>query len=156
LPLFNNAAVAASFEMTGIPKQTNKNNPNQGKKNRNGVVTSKFELMKQELLTGVTVLWLVLPMTNNNHYMDIPEATTKQALDTIIGVIKYQEENLELVENQEQMEEWQTQDNIKKLGPAMAKNYFQQGSGNVGSYNKGSLALHNCWKCRQGHPTQEH
>jgi hypothetical protein len=70
-------------------------------------------------------------MTDDNHYLDLPKATTKQALDTFIGIIKYQEENLGLVGNQEWMEEWQTQNNphkllsnINKLGPATAKNYF--------------------------------
>jgi hypothetical protein len=87
------------------PNQANKNDPNQGKKSCTGIVTSKSELGKQELPTGVTVLRLVFPMTDDSHYMDLPEATTEQALDTIIRIIKYQEENLELVGNQEWMEE---------------------------------------------------
>jgi hypothetical protein len=91
----------------------------------------------------MTVLRLVFPMTDDNHYMDLPEATMEQALDTIIGIIEYQEENLELVGNQEWLEEWNTQDNprkvlsdINKLGPETIKNYFQQGSENVGGYLK--------------------
>jgi hypothetical protein len=83
--------------------------------NRSGIVTNKYELVKQELLTGVTVLRLVFPMTDESIYADLPEATTKQALDTIIGIIEYQEENLELVGNQEWMEEWPSQDNPRKL-----------------------------------------
>jgi hypothetical protein len=79
MPLFNNATVAASFKTTGTPKQANENDPNQGKKNRTGIITSKSELVKKELPTSVTVLLLVFPMTDNNHYVDLPEATTKQA-----------------------------------------------------------------------------
>jgi hypothetical protein len=56
MPLFNNATVAASFKTTGTPKQANENDPNQGKKSRTGVGKSKFELVKQELPIGVTVL----------------------------------------------------------------------------------------------------
>jgi hypothetical protein len=56
MSLFNNATVAASFKKTGTPKQANENNPNQGKKSRTGILTSKSELMKQELLTGMTLL----------------------------------------------------------------------------------------------------
>jgi hypothetical protein len=143
MPLFNNAKVAASFKTTGTPKQPNENDPNQGKKNRIGVVTSKCELVKEELPIGMTVLRLVFPMTEDNQYIDLPEANTEQALDMIIGIIKYQEENLELVGNQEWMQEWQTSNNpckllsnINKLDPATAKNYFQQGSESVGGYLK--------------------
>jgi hypothetical protein len=82
-------------------------------------------------------------MTNNNHYMDLPEATTEQTLDTIIRIIEYQEENLELVGNQEWLEGWKTQDNpckllsnINKLGLATFINYFQQGSENIGGHLK--------------------
>jgi hypothetical protein len=55
--------------------------------------TSKYQckLVKQ--------LKLVFPMTEDNHYVDLPAATIKQALDNIIGIIKYQEESLELVGN---------------------------------------------------------
>jgi hypothetical protein len=82
-------------------------------------------------------------MTEDNQYMDLPEATTKKALDTIIRIIKYQEENFELVGNQEWMEECQTHDNprkllsnINKLDPATAKNYFHHGTKSVGGYPK--------------------
>jgi hypothetical protein len=143
MPLLNNAEVAASFKTTGTTKQANENDQNQGKTNRSGIVTNKNELVKQELLTGMTVLQLVFPMTDESIYADLPEATTKQALDTIIGIIEYQEENLELVGNQEWMEEWPSQDNphkllsnISKLGSATVKDYFQRGSENVGGYLK--------------------
>jgi hypothetical protein len=104
MPLYNNTKVAASFKTTGTPKQANENDPNQGNTNCSGIVMNKNELVKQELLTGVIVLWLVFPMTDESIYADLPKATTKQALDTVIRIIKYQEENLALVGNQEWME----------------------------------------------------
>jgi hypothetical protein len=143
MPLFNNAKVAASFKTTGTTKQANENDLNQGKMNRSGIVTNKYELVKQELPTSVTVLRLVFLMTDESIYADLPEATTEQALDMIIGIIEYQEENLELVGNQEWMEEGPSQDNpckllsnISILGSATVKNYFQRGSENVGGYLK--------------------
>jgi hypothetical protein len=81
------------------------------KKTQNRVTRSKTKLVKQVMLTSLTVLRLVFPMTNNNNYMDLLEATTKQALEAIIGILEIQEEGLELVRKQGWMETWPMQDN---------------------------------------------
>jgi hypothetical protein len=105
MPLFNNTAIAASFKATGTSATPNTTNGNDSKKNRNRVETKKCELVKQEVPTGVTVLRLVLPTTEDSYYMDMPNATTAQALEAIMEILEQQEENLQLVGKQVWMEE---------------------------------------------------
>jgi hypothetical protein len=81
MPLFNNAAIAASFKATSTLAAHNTTNGNNTKKNHNGVETKKCKLVKQEVPTGVTVLRLVLPTTEDSYYMDMPDTTTAQALE---------------------------------------------------------------------------
>jgi hypothetical protein len=56
--------------------------------------------VKQEVPTGMTVLCLVLPTTEDSYYMDMPNATTTQALEAIMEILEQQEENLKLVGKQ--------------------------------------------------------
>jgi hypothetical protein len=109
----------------------------------NGVETKKCKFVKQEVPTGVTVLNLVLPTTEDSYYMDMPDATTAQALEAIMEILDQQEENLKLVGKQEWMEEWLSKDNpqvplsgIEKFERKMFDNYFQQGIKTVGSNTK--------------------
>jgi hypothetical protein len=142
MPLFNNTAIAALFKATCTLAAHNTTNGNNTKKNRNRVETKKCELVKQEVPTGMTVLRLVLP-TTDCYYTDMPNATTAQALEAIMEILKQQEENLKLVGKQEWMEEWSSNDNpqvplsgIKKIKMKMFDNYFQQGIKTVGSNTK--------------------
>jgi hypothetical protein len=105
--------------------------------------TKKCELVKQEVPTGVTVLRLVLPTTEDSYYTDMPDATTAQALEAIMEILKQQEENLKLVGKQEWMEEWPSNENplvplsgIEKIEKKMFDNYFKQGVETVGSNTK--------------------
>jgi protoporphyrinogen oxidase len=101
MPLFNNAAIAASFKATSTLATHNTTNGNDTKRNRTGTETKKCELVKQEAPTGVTVLRLVLPTTEDSYYTDMPDATTAQALEAIMEILEQQEENLKLVGKQE-------------------------------------------------------
>jgi hypothetical protein len=74
MPLFNNTAMAASFKATCTLAAHNTTNGNDTKKNRNGAETKKCKLVKQEVPTGVTVLRLVLPTTEDSYYTDMPDA----------------------------------------------------------------------------------
>jgi hypothetical protein len=96
------------------PNPNDTKNAGNNRKNRNGIGTWKSELVKQEVPTGVTVLRLVLPMTVNN-YMDFDNATTEQALESILDILEYQEEGIALVGKQEWMETWKKQDNLCTL-----------------------------------------
>jgi hypothetical protein len=51
-------------------------------------------------------------MTEDNYYMDLDNATTKQALESILDILENQEEGLALVGKQEWMENWSKQDNL--------------------------------------------
>jgi hypothetical protein len=151
MPLFNNAAIAASFKATSALAANNTTNGNDTKKNHNGVETKKCELVKQEVPTGVTVVRLVLPTTESSYYTDMPNATTAQALEAIMEILEQQEENLKLVGKQEWMEEWLSNDNpqvplsgIEKIKSKMFDNYFQQGLETVGSNTK------EIWLCYLG------
>jgi hypothetical protein len=93
--------------------------------------------------TSVTVLQLVFPMTKDDHYMDLFDATTKQALESILDILENQEEGLALVGKQEWMENWTKQDTphtqlseISEIEQDMLMNYFQQGSEKVGGSTK--------------------
>jgi hypothetical protein len=68
MPLFNNAAIAASFKASANPNPKEANNLGNNKKNRNGIGTCKTELVKQDIPTGATVLRLVFPMTDDDYY----------------------------------------------------------------------------------------
>jgi hypothetical protein len=143
MPLFNNAAIAALFKATGTSATPNTTNGNDSKKNQNRGETKKCKLVKQEVPTGVTVLHLVLPTTEDSYYTDMPSATTAQALEAIMEILEQQEEDLKLVGKQEWMEEWLSNDNpqvplsgIEKIESKMFDNYFQQGVETVGSNTK--------------------
>jgi hypothetical protein len=143
MPLFNSTAIAASFKTSSTPTSPNTTSGNDAKTNRNGVETKKCELVKQEVPTGVTVLRLALPTTEDSYYTDMPDATTAQALEAIMEILEQQEENLELVGKQEWMEEWSSKDNpkvplsgIEKVEKKMFDNYFQQGVETVGNTTK--------------------
>jgi hypothetical protein len=143
MPLFNNAAIAALFKATSTSATPNTTNGNGAKKNCNSVETNKCELVKQEVPTGVTVLCLMLPTTEDSYYMDMPDATIAQALKAIMEILEQQEENLQLVGKQEWMEEWPSKDNpqvplsgIEKIERKMFDNYFQQGVETVGGSTK--------------------
>jgi hypothetical protein len=82
MPLFNNAVVAALFKTTGTPTTPNSSTGNDNKRICNRVKTDKYELVKQDVPTSMTVLHLVLPTTEDKYYMDMPNATTVQALET--------------------------------------------------------------------------
>jgi hypothetical protein len=85
MPLFNNAATAASFK-TSTNLNPNENDiTGNNKKNRNGMETRKSELVKQDVPISVTVLRLVLPMTKDDYYMDLDNATTEQVLEESRG-----------------------------------------------------------------------
>jgi hypothetical protein len=45
------------------------------------------EPVKREALTGMTVLHLVFPTTDKSCYMDMPNATTAQALKVIVEIL---------------------------------------------------------------------
>jgi hypothetical protein len=91
MPLFNNAAIAASSK-TSTNLNLNENDiTGNNKKIRNRTVTSKSKLVKQDVLIGVPVLRLVLPMTKDNYYMDLDDATTEQVLESILGILENQE-----------------------------------------------------------------
>jgi hypothetical protein len=94
---------------------------------------NKCKLVKEEVLRGMTVLCLVLPTTEDKYYMDMPNATTAQALKTIIKIVG----------KQEWMEEWSPDDNlciplsnIRKIKTKMFESYFQQGTETVGAITK--------------------
>jgi hypothetical protein len=143
MPLFNSAAIAALFKTSSTPTSPNTTSGNNAKKNRNGVETNKCKLVKQEVPTGVIILRLVLPTTEDSYYTDMPEATTAQVLEAIMEILEQQEENLELVGKQEWTEEWPSKDNpkvplsgIEKVEKKMFDNYFQQGVETVGNTTK--------------------
>jgi hypothetical protein len=99
--------------------------------------------VRQEVPTGVTVLRLVFPTTEDSDYMDMPDATTTQALEAITEILEQQEENLELVGKQEWMEKQLSKDNLKvplsdieSIETKMFENYFQQGAKTMGSTTK--------------------
>jgi hypothetical protein len=75
------------FKATGTPTTANSSNRNNNKKNQNSFETNKCKLVKEEVLRGMTVLRLVLPTTEDKYYMDMPNATTAQALETIIKIL---------------------------------------------------------------------
>jgi hypothetical protein len=143
MPLFNNAAIAASFKTSTNLNLNENDTMGNNKKIPNGTVTSKSELVKQEVPIGVTVLRLVLPMTKDDYYMDLDDATTKQVLESILEILENQEEGIALVGKQEWMETWSKQDNprvllsdIQEIEEATLMNYFQQGTEKVGENNK--------------------
>jgi hypothetical protein len=84
MPLFNSTAIAASFKATSTLTTPNTTNGNNAKKNQNSVETNKCKLVKQEVPTGMTVLRLVLPTTEDSYYTDMPDTTTAQALEVIM------------------------------------------------------------------------
>jgi hypothetical protein len=88
MPIFNNATIAALFKAPPNPNPKDTNNLGNNKKNRNGIGTCKTELVKQDIPTGATVLRLVFPMTNNDYYADLDDATTDQALETILDILE--------------------------------------------------------------------
>jgi hypothetical protein len=99
--------------------------------------------VKQEVPTSMTVLRLVFLMTEDNYYVDLDNATTEQALESILNILKNQDEGLALVGKQEWMESWSEQDNphiqlseISEIEQDTLTNYFQQGSGKVGGSKK--------------------
>jgi hypothetical protein len=110
MPLFNNVAIAALVKATSTLATPNTTNGNNAKKNHNRVETNKCKLVKQGVPTGMTVLCLVLPTTEDSYYTDMPNATTVQALEAITEILE-QQENLKLVGKQEWMEEWPSKDN---------------------------------------------
>jgi hypothetical protein len=67
--------------------------------------------VKQDMPTSMTVLCLMFLMTNDNYYADLDDATTEQALETILDIMENQEEGLALFGKQEWMESWPKQDN---------------------------------------------
>jgi hypothetical protein len=67
MPPFNNAAIATSFKTSTNPNPKDTNNLGNNKKNQNGIRISKTKLVKQDMLTGMTVLHLVFLMTNDKH-----------------------------------------------------------------------------------------
>jgi hypothetical protein len=88
MPLFNNAAIAASFK-TSTNLNLNENDiTGKDKKIRNRTVTSKSELMKQEVPIGVTVLQLVLPMTKDDYYTLCGQTTDISVYLTEAGTSK--------------------------------------------------------------------
>jgi hypothetical protein len=111
MPLFSNATIAALFKATTNPNPNDTKNPGSNKKNRNGIGTDKTKLVKQKVPTSVTVLRLVFLMTKDNYYKDLDDATTEQALESILDIMENQEEGLALVGKQEWMESWSKQDN---------------------------------------------
>jgi hypothetical protein len=140
MPLFNNAAIAASFRTTTNLNPNENNNTGNNKKNRNGIETHKSELVKQEVPIGMTVLRLVLPMKKYGYYMDLDNVTAEQVLESILNILENQEEGIALEGKQEWMETWlQKQDNpqvflsnIQEIEQEMLTNYFQQGTEKVG------------------------
>jgi hypothetical protein len=68
MPIFNNAAIAASFKAPPNPNPKDANNPGSNKKNRNGIGIEKTELVKQDMPTGATVLRLVLLSKLSKRY----------------------------------------------------------------------------------------
>jgi hypothetical protein len=99
--------------------------------------------VKQDIPTGATVLRLVLPMTDDDYYADLDDATTEQALETILDILENQEEGIALIGKQEWMEAWPKQDNnrtllsnIKNIDQETITNYFQQGFEKVGGNTK--------------------
>jgi hypothetical protein len=143
MPLFNNATIAASFKTSTNPNLNENHTTGKDKKIRNRILTSKSELVKQEVPIGVTVLRLVLPMTKDDYYMDLDDATTEQVLESIIEILENQEEGIALVGKQEWMEAWSKQDNprillsdIQEIEEPTLMNYFQQGTEKVGDNNK--------------------
>jgi hypothetical protein len=143
MPLFNNATIAALFKVTANPNPNDTKNPGSKKKNRNGIRTDKTKLVKQEVPTGVTVVRLVFLMTEDNYYKDLDNTTTEQALESILDILKNQDEGLALVGKQEWMESWSKQNNphiqlsaISETEQDTLTNYFQQGSEKVGRSKK--------------------
>jgi hypothetical protein len=143
MPLFNNAAIAASFKTSTNLNPSENDNTGSNKKKQNGMEICKSELVKQEVPIGVTVLRLVLPMTKDDFYMDLDNATTKQVLEAILDILENQEEGISLVGKQEWMEAWSKQDNprvllseIQEIEPTMLPNYLQQSTKKVGENNK--------------------
>jgi hypothetical protein len=49
-------------------------------------------------------------MTNDDYYADLDDATTEQALETILDILENQEEGITLLGKQEWMEAWPEQD----------------------------------------------
>jgi hypothetical protein len=143
MPIFNNAVIAALFKAPPNPNPKDANNLGNNKKNQNGIGIEKTKLVKQDMLTGATVLRLVFPMTNNDYYADLDDATTEQALETILDILENQEEGLALLGKQEWMENWPTKDNhcallcdISNMDQEQITNYFQQGFEKVGRTTK--------------------
>jgi hypothetical protein len=62
--------------------------------------------VKQDMPTGVTVLRLVFPMAHDDYYADLDNATTEQALESILDILENKEEGLALIGKQEWMESW--------------------------------------------------
>jgi hypothetical protein len=139
MPIFNNAAIAASFKAPPNPNPKDTNNLGNNKKNRNGIGSFKTELVKQDIPTGATELRLVFPMTDDDYYADLDDATTEQALETILDILENQEEGITLLGKQEWMEAWPKQDinctllsDIENIKQETIANYFQQGFEKVG------------------------
>jgi hypothetical protein len=61
MPLFNNTTIATLLKATTNLNPTK--NPGNNKKDQHGIETRKSELVKQEVLIGVTLLWLVFSIT---------------------------------------------------------------------------------------------
>jgi hypothetical protein len=83
MPLFNNGAIVASFKATSTLTLQMETMPRK---------LNKCKLVKQDVPTGMTVLRLVLPTTEDSYYMDMPDATTTQALEAIMEILEQQEE----------------------------------------------------------------
>jgi hypothetical protein len=64
---------------------------------------TKTELVKEVMPIGVTV---VFPMTSDDYYEDLNEATAEQAIKSILGILENQEEDIALVRKQEWMQSW--------------------------------------------------
>jgi hypothetical protein len=91
------------------------------------------------MLISVTALWLVFPMTSDNHYKDLNKVTTEQAIKSILGILENQEEDIALVGKQEWMQSWPKCtnpcipiSNINEIAQDTMTNYFQQGSEKAG------------------------
>jgi hypothetical protein len=106
MPFFNNSAIAATFKTTSNSNTSENANTASEKKNWNGVKTRRTELVKEVLPISVTVLQLVFPMTAEDCYEGLNEATTEQALEAILGILENQEEDITLVGKQEWMQSW--------------------------------------------------
>jgi hypothetical protein len=93
-------------------------------------------------------------MTSNNYYEDLNEATTEQAIESILGILENQEEDIALVRKQEWMQSWPKHTNPhipisdnNEIAQDTMTNYFQQGSEKAGGNIK---EIWHCWKFEYG------